>query len=889
MKICTLFLCALPAFCGLTSITGPLYTPAGDLFGGTITVSLNNPASAQPLYNSDGRTLTGFATRVTVSGGALTLSLEANDAITPAGTSYTARFQPDSATGGGGWAETWVVPTSGSAVQVYALRSTTVPIPSTLFSPSQLTSGGATAGQFLKYSGTSWQPYTYTALTDPTTTTGDIIYRNSGGALTRLGIGLASQVLTVTGGVPTWAAASGGGAVSSVFSRSGAVTAQTGDYTAAQVTGAVDTGGSYADPAWITALAYSKLSGAPSLSGYVAGAAALVTPGAIPFVTAAGEVTEDPWLTYSGGFLTVTDGTAGAQFSVDGDPSQTLYNATRYVFFTPSAFTAALSSDNSRTTFAFNFSDLTVQDITPTTGSSRLIVKAGEGQSGNLQEWQNNAGSALSAITSAGAFTGNAATATALAANPADCAAGQYASAIAASGDLTCAAVAYADVSGTPSLSGYVAGAGNLTVAGAIPYVSAAGTVTSADTRLKWDADMFTVSDGAGSNFRVTAGEGVGFLLTNPSEDGVIISPSTIFAQNTGTFSFTPLTIAASTLGIIGGTSISVASPVVTVQDDTPTTGSTKLIVKAGEGQAGNLQEWQNNAGTALSAITSAGVFTGNASTASALAANPADCTSGQYATTIAASGDLTCAAVAYADVSGTPALATVATSGSASDLGSGTLAAARGGAGTVSGVLKANGSGVVSAAAAGTDYVAPAGNVATATALAANGTNCSAGSYPLGVDASGNAESCTAASGSGTVTSVSVTTANGVSGSVATATSTPAITLTLGAITPASVASVGTVTGSNLSGTNTGDQTTVSGNAGTATVLQTARLINGTSFNGSADITITANLPSNPTACTAGQYVSDIAADGTLTCGTPAGGSGTTQAQALTLVSFRF
>lgn len=40
----------------------------------------------------------------------------------------------------------------------------------------------------------------------------------------------------------------------------------------------------------------------------------------------------------------------------------------------------------------------------------------------------------------------------------------------------------------------------------------------------------------------------------------------------------------------------------------------------------------------------------------------------------------------------------------------------------------------------------------------------------------------------SGTVTSVSVTTANGISGSVATATTTPAITLTLGAITPTTV-----------------------------------------------------------------------------------------------------
>ena len=67
-----------------------------------------------------------------------------------------------------------------------------------------------------------------------------------------------------------------------------------------------------------------------------------------------------------------------------------------------------------------------------------------------------------------------------------------------------------------------------------------------------------------------------------------------------------------------------------------------------------------------------------------------------------------------------------------------------------------------------------------------------------------------------GTVTSVSVTTANGVSGSVATNTTTPAITLTLGAITPTTVNGItlsGTstptlaVTGtSSISGANTGD-----------------------------------------------------------------------------------
>jgi hypothetical protein len=102
-----------------------------------------------------------------------------------------------------------------------------------------------------------------------------------------------------------------------------------------------------------------------------------------------------------------------------------------------------------------------------------------------------------------------------------------------------------------------------------------------------------------------------------------------------------------------------------------------------------------------------------------------------------------------------------------------------------------------------------------------------------------------------GTVQSVSVVTANGISGSVATATTTPAITLTLGAITPTSVNGV-TLSGSStptlvvsgttsVSGTNTGDQTTVTGNAGTATALQTARNINSVSFDGTADITVTA------------------------------------------------
>lgn len=64
-------------------------------------------------------------------------------------------------------------------------------------------------------------------------------------------------------------------------------------------------------------------------------------------------------------------------------------------------------------------------------------------------------------------------------------------------------------------------------------------------------------------------------------------------------------------------------------------------------------------------------------------------------------------------------------------------------------------------------------GNASTATELLTNGGNCSAGQYPLGVDAAGNVEGCTAASG-GSVTSVSGTAPI----SVANGTTTPAISL---------------------------------------------------------------------------------------------------------------
>jgi hypothetical protein len=142
-----------------------------------------------------------------------------------------------------------------------------------------------------------------------------------------------------------------------------------------------------------------------------------------------------------------------------------------------------------------------------------------------------------------------------------------------------------------------------------------------------------------------------------------------------------------------------------------------------------------------------------------------------------------------------------------------------------------------------------------------------------------------------GTVTSTSVTTAAGVSGTVANPTTTPAITIVLGAITPTSVAASGNVTGTNLSGNNTGDQTitltgdvtgtgtgsfaaTIANNAVTYAKMQaisaSSKLL-GSSASGTAvqEITLGTNLSmagSTLNAAVASGSVTSVNADGGTT-----------------------
>jgi len=68
-----------------------------------------------------------------------------------------------------------------------------------------------------------------------TTTTGDIIYASGANTPARLGIGSTGQVLTVSGGVPSWATASGGAIKQIVYAKTSSNTSASGAATSTVV------------------------------------------------------------------------------------------------------------------------------------------------------------------------------------------------------------------------------------------------------------------------------------------------------------------------------------------------------------------------------------------------------------------------------------------------------------------------------------------------------------------------------------------------------------------------------------------------------------------------------------------------------------------------------
>jgi len=371
------------------------------------------------------------------------------------------------------------------------------------------------------------------------------------------------------------------------------------------------------------------------------------------------------------------------------------------------------------------------------------------------------------------------------------------------------------------------------------------------------NANYYLKTDGTNTTWAAASGGGSGTVTA------VSVVPANGLAGTVATASTTPtITLSTTVTGLLkgNGTAISAA---ISGTDYAPATSGNSIVYGNGFGGFSNV-----TVGSGLSfssgtlAVTGAGTVTSVAATspvASSGGATPTISLNAGYGDTLnpyaiktanyvlaapnGSAGVPTFRAIAAADI---PTL-NQNTTGTAAGL-SATLAVNRGGTGTttLSGIAKGNGTSAFTAAVAGTDYQAPITLTTTGTSGAATfiGNTLNIPNYAT-------------SGGSGTVTSVSVVSANGLAGTVANATTTPAITLSTsitgvlkGNGTAISAATAGTdyqapitltTTGTSGAATFVGNTLNIPSYAGTVTSVGGTGTVNGITLTGT--VTSSGNL----------------------------------------------
>lgn len=462
---------------------------------------------------------------------------------------------------------------------------------------------------------------------------------------------------------------------------------------------------------------------------------------------------------------------------------------------------------------------------------------------------QTFAGAKTFSSTILGNISGNAGTATALSANPTDCTPGQFANAIDAQGNLTCAAAGAGDVVGPAGatdnalplfngITGKLIKNSILTVSGSVITASVSGSAMYAKqlmaTPTGCSVGQFATSIDALGNLSCGTPTGTGDVtgpagatdnaipLFNGATGKVIknsiltVSGSVIVASISGSAMYAKQLMAtptgcsagqfASSIDALGNLSCGTPAG---AGDVTGPASSTDNAITLFNGTSGKIVK--DSILTVAGSVITASI-SGSSMYAKQFISNPTDCGGGQFANAIDQFGNLTCASAGTGDVVGP---------GSATDSAVALFD-------TTTGKLLKNSSVTV----AGSTMTASISGLATyATQLAANPTDCGANNFATAIDAQGNLTCAVPGSGTyvvgpGSATDNAIALFNGITGKI--------------------------IKDSIL---------TVSGSVITAS-------ISGSSMYAKQFIT-------NPTDCGVGDFANAIDQFGNLTCATPGGGGG--------------
>jgi hypothetical protein len=197
---------------GSTGLTPNSATTGAITLGGTLATGnggtgLTTFTSGGAVYASSSSVLTTGTLPITAGGTGQTSASAAFNALSPITTAGDLILGDgtNSATRLAIGANGYVLTSNGTTASWQAAASsgvTTISFGSTGLTPSTATSGAVTVAGTLAAAngGTGQSSYT----------TGDLLYASGASAISKLGIGSSGQVLTVSGGNPAWAAATGG-------------------------------------------------------------------------------------------------------------------------------------------------------------------------------------------------------------------------------------------------------------------------------------------------------------------------------------------------------------------------------------------------------------------------------------------------------------------------------------------------------------------------------------------------------------------------------------------------------------------------------------------------------------------------------------------------------